>query len=390
MSACRSNLFWLLRQLTRAALLARLGTSGAEVHAEIAIEDIIENVRRNEALYANLDVKLMVEYNVADRPAVVGDGGLKEITHQQADIHYVTQGDMFRFDRAGSANVGGEVTSLDRIRAFDGKETRIYEQGAIGNMINGRADEVEAVRPHMLFLSDVIHTPLSIYLSGHEAMASHPMGGKKWRGPVTMQASCEGTSERQGMRCHKIWITVSVRGAQYNRWELWLAEDRNYLPIEMSGWTFNYSKDLPVSEARTNEFREIAPNIWFPFDAEIVAYDPAALQREGRQAVNWRRRYSVEAASIDPHYDKHYFADVAFPDGTRVYEVKNEKISRSYVEGSPAQSSANPKPAPGPRRWWWLVIFNIAVLAICACVVAYRARSSRGAINSGTVTGDRM
>jgi hypothetical protein len=44
--------------------------------ADVTLEDIIENVRRNEALYENLDVKLSGHYTIGDRePGRMLDGG---------------------------------------------------------------------------------------------------------------------------------------------------------------------------------------------------------------------------------------------------------------------------------------------------------------------------
>ena len=372
--------------LLPAAVFLALQAGGAPCRAELTLPDIIENVRRNEELYNDIDVKMFEDYDIGDRSSAKFDDGRSEISHRSGSTHYVTQGTMFRFERQGTSKSGGEMASIDRLRAFDGTTTRIYEQGAFGNIISGRADEPEAIRPHTLFIGNVIHTPLSTYLSGDQAMALHPMGGKKWRDRLTVHSSYEGSGERQGLRCHKVWITTSPRGGSpYDRWELWLAEDRNYLPVEMTSWTFIHSKQLPLSSGRVTELQEIAPGIWFPFDVQVTAYNPASL-RESRQMVQWTRHHVCEAATLDPHYDITYFRDLAFPDGTVIYEVKDGQIVHGSVKGAPGASGI----AMGTRLWLWVLVVNLVMCVVVAILFAYRRRANRNRVPNKMAQGSAI
>jgi hypothetical protein len=93
------------------------------------------------------------------------------------------------------------------------------------------------MRPHMLLLLDSITAPLSTYLQGHKAMAASPDAhwDKRHLGDaITLENTYQGETTFQGLKCHKVWITeVLSNGYQHDRWELWLAEARNFIPVRM-------------------------------------------------------------------------------------------------------------------------------------------------------------
>jgi hypothetical protein len=155
-----------------------------------------------------------------------------------------------------------------------------------------------------------------------------------------------------------------------HRWELDLAEDRNYIPVRMRAYTPEWSNDFPVGEAEVLEMREIAPGIWFPFSAVERAYDKRTLQSEQRFQVRWQEQYVTEAVSLHPAYDTAYFRDVVFPPGTNVYEVEDNKITRSYAQGGPSYQA---------RAWsWWILVVNVAVVLLAlAWGVTRRRRLNR-------------
>ena len=104
-----------------------------------------------------------------------------------------------------------------------------------------------------------------------------------------------------------------------DRHELWLAEDRNYLPVRKRYYTLRWSTLRPIVEGAVDELRELKPGVWFPFAAHLTSYQPIALQG-GRQLVQWRWKYQVVDASLDPHYAAACFRDLDFPRRTRVPE----------------------------------------------------------------------
>lgn len=49
------------------SILLFAATAVAPLRADLSLEDIIENVRRNEALYSDIDLSIKCEYSIGDR-----------------------------------------------------------------------------------------------------------------------------------------------------------------------------------------------------------------------------------------------------------------------------------------------------------------------------------
>jgi hypothetical protein len=324
--------------------------------SRLNMEDLIENVRRNEALYNDIEYVIHESYR---KPSALAEGtplGMREVAKQETKLRFVGLRGMFRFEREGwDEYADSSRTTRDRIRAFDGRTTRLYDQNAIGNIILGRAEE-SFFRPHMLLLqSSVATVPLSTFMRGHVAMAAYP--GSGWDAELLMENTYQGETQFNGLKCHKVALTTKIKttGTAHDRWELWLAEERNYQPVRYFAYTFRWSKDVPKGEGFVDQFQEIAPGVWFPLAAHRVSYDPYLIQREGKQREQWRREYAVELASLSPKYDVSFFGDVKFPDGTAVYEMQDGKIVRSYFQGAPGTADAN-----GGSGWRWFLWANLA------------------------------
>ena len=359
------------RVLTCAAALLFISGSGV-VLADVTINDILENVRRNEALYSNIDATFLTEYSTRDRPAAKFSNGSEETTAQEIEGHYVVQGEYFRLDRKGTSRGETSVNSLDRIRGFDGKTTRLYDQNAIGNIIRGREEDADWLRPHMIFMRHICQVPLSIYLAGHEAMASHPRGN--WTGNSTLDRKYDGIRRYEGFDCHVVQVDqVLPEHGAINRWELWLAEQRNYIPVRAITYIYQFSKNAPIAEGRITDMHEVKPGIWFPSAAVFTSYNPAVLMYKGEQEFMWERRFTTKSISLDPHYDISYFRDIVFPQGTAVYELEASHVTRKYREGSPGTESTGGNRAIH-SSYLWLVVLNIAVVACAAVALKRRAR----------------
>jgi hypothetical protein len=142
--------------------------------------------------------------------------------------------------------------------------------------------------------------------------------------------------ERVTHQTDSVLVKVLLKSGQPHDGRMfWLAEDRNYLPVRELAYTYRFSKDRPVGQAVADDVREIKPGVWFPFKAEVTAYDKIQIQRTGRREVRWKERYVVERADLAPKYDREFFSKADFPPGTAVYEVKKGKIVRSWREDTP-------------------------------------------------------
>ena len=106
---------------------------------------------------------------------------------------------------------------------------------------------------------------------------------------------------------------------------LWLATDRNFIPIKLEHYSRNVgSSQMPYSISRSDDFRRIAPGLWYPFRSTWTSLDHWQ-DRAGRGiGVAGRRVYEVESVTLAPKVNPALFRDVVFPAGTQV-EVSDEQ-----------------------------------------------------------------
>ena len=127
--------------------------------------------------------------------------------------------------------------------------------------------------------------------------------------------------------------SIRKSGSTHDSCVLWIAEQRNFLPIRKVAFTHRWSATIPIGESIARDLREIKPGVWFPFNVETTAYNGIAIQREHQQKLQWREKCIVKTAELNPEYDKEFFSNVDFPDGTAMSEVESGKIKRSWTQG---------------------------------------------------------
>ena len=333
---------------------------------------IIDNVKQNEKLYENIDVDLITTYTTGDRkPAVMNDGKTSEIIDSSIKTRYVHQGKLFRIDTTGSDKAGDAVVrNRDRIRAYDGKQTKLLHQKTVGNIIFNETTDDQFVRPHMMLIRNMRMTvPLSTYLSGHEAMKSHPDG--RWNNSLKLSVTYKAEHVYKSHHCHEIWVTTLLdSGEPHDRWELWLAEEKNYIPIRMISYTFLISKSEPVSEGEVTELAEIKPGVWFPISSTVEAVDQMLLGQKGERRFGWRFDFTVPRVALHPNYPLEYFKDVEFPNGTAVYEIENSKVKRGYRVGTPGS------PGASKSKINTIITLNVLIVSSILCFLKYKYKKN--------------
>ncbi len=349
------------------------------LRGEVKLADVVENVRKNEQLYGDIEIVMQESYDIGTRTPANGQLGgneSNEVFRKNSRTRYVSQGKWFRVERDGASQITGKTLSLDHIRAFDGETTRVFDQSAIGNISKARLEDAKSIRPHMLPSRYMdLPVPLSVFLSGHEAIRAHP--NAQWSPNLKMQVAYDGDHEYDGLNCHKIVVTtVTNTGHVSTRTMFWLAEERNYLPIRRFTHTPRFSNDVPTNQTTMSDLRQIKPGIWFPFEVKTTAYNKFTLQREGRQKLQWQERYAVESAELNPKYDREFFSNVEFPDGTAMYELDNGKVVRSWRQGAPKAKGA-PTGAVGFQQWWILWVNLAVVLLLAALFIIRKSMVSR-------------
>jgi hypothetical protein len=320
-------------------------SSPGTLYGQVDISNIIDSVRANEDLYKNSEVVYSSEYtDLHEVRTKSDDPNHHRIIKRNVRVRFVRQGGMFHLRLNGGVQYIEGGSTRDRIRLFDGETSRVRDERVV-NIVAGPTVDEYMSRPHMLLLQQTGYpVPLSTFLSGHQAMSAYP--GLWWDRNQHLRTDHLGEGSHAGRPCQKVAITHiwAPTGEPLAAWVLWLATDRNYIPVHCQAFTYQFSKDSPVGEAAVHEWRELASGVWFPTAAEVAAYDKPLVKNEKRFKPIWRERYAVEAATLNPSYPIEFFRDLDIPDGTTVYEVENGEVVRSYrqgASGAPGRASAH-------------------------------------------------
>jgi hypothetical protein len=306
------------------------------------LTELIENVRANEELYRDIEI-------VHDKTLTLHRTFSKSpdyLKSSKGRARYVYQGEnvFFQNDEQIESR-GGNKSNWDTLQGYDGRTTRAVEQHVIANIHEGRFFDGRLFFPHTrLLLHARISTPLSEWLASDGWMdyrlAIRIVGTEPVRGLNCVKLRCETWNEGQEERDYR---------------DLWLAIDRNYLPIRTVGFAVGYSRNIPLETGEVNELREVEPGIWFPFKVELYIYDEK-FASQGKTVLANVEKYTVSKVNLNPQYDDSLFSDIPIPDGAQVFEMRDGEVLRSYIAGERTGSVPN---------WliWLIATFNVLLLS---------------------------
>ena len=80
---------------------------------------------------------------------------------------------------------------------------------------------------------------------------------------------------------------------------------------------------MPSGISRCDDFRQIAPGVWYPFRSTLMSFDNWQGMAQRRIILNWRRDYEVESATLSPKVDAALFHEVVLPAETKI-QVSDE------------------------------------------------------------------
>lgn len=340
------------------------------------MDDIIDDVKHNEDLYKNIEVRIEYRYKVFPK----GEEVIPEAIEAQTSFYrYVLQDDLiyFKLDK-DETTIDHKKTHAGTLRGFDGSTTRVFEQETIGNLIEGRAEDTRltAQKPHVLLFRRppaLVRCPLWMYLQGGDALKTQPNFKTK-----NVRVKFEGEEIVNGLRCFKLriilWIDEWKGPLDENECQfVWLSPDRNYLPVKMELHTHkgNFIEQI----GRIDDLREISPGIWFPFRATLDCYDVYHYNLSKIVRIGNKDEIFVKKAELNPNYDISLFRNINFPNGTTVYVIKDGEIVRSYIEGI-----ANPESYK--RNHWFAAAMIAFVFTVFTSITIIKLKRRRRRIRS--------
>ncbi|QDT43745.1 hypothetical protein Pan241w_38490 [Gimesia alba] len=329
------------------------------------LQDLIREIEQNEALYNTLKLNLTTS-NSEEGILFHKDEPEPKPVQSESEISLVAQGLKFRQEiqskgrfivlvsgfGSGEArrNIGNanytEVGTKEFIFVFDGTTSRHFGAGdvvaerqgnqpqksSIGGISNAPLRLPNFARPHMFVLRyGGAHVPLSTYLKGIKAIGEFrgaPL--PNLREGAVLKAQILGTEECQGLKCTKLMIEiVNPGGTPRSRRELWLAHDRNLIPVKDLFYIYSYSKEIPVAEAIIDEWQEVRPGVWFPLQAHSNRFNSFLAKHEGRQKRTQHVKYDFHSIQLDPKIPPNEFSSLKFPPGTKVKIREDGKIIKT-------------------------------------------------------------
>jgi hypothetical protein len=347
----------------------------------LTLAQVIANVESNEQLYRDIEVIRTDEYQLL----VEETSKDNLITTQKRQRRSVIQGPMFYLKVTGGHDlINKKSYDLFDLYGYDGEVTRRVWAGgpstdasgnhqAIANVNHKRLNPCDIFLPHTWLLVDPCITPLSVCLRGGKEFQNYA-GNDRFK-DISLQTFLEGEMEVDGLRCVKLRMdSYDIQGPKLihnGRTFLWLAIDRNYLPVKTTAYAMFENPDIALAESSVKDFRQIGPDIWLPFEKNVIVYDHIALRKDkSKRVVRHTEKEKIDLAKLDPKYDISFFRNIEVPAGAAVYELEKDKIVDSYMQpGEPAGRSS------GYR--WLILALVIVVLALAGVFIGWRVRHAR-------------
>ncbi len=345
--------------------------------SSFTIDEVIQNVRLNENLYRNLEIVEEYHYKLFDAKFLPPDAlkSIEETSHcvYQDNLYYVR-------DKRFTKEISGASSEGVDLVGYDGSKTVMVNRQPIANIRDGRYDGYGYLYPHTnLFASDwLVRVKLSEFLAGDPDLKTNTLA-EYLSNYIVPKSFVEHEEIVDGLHSIKIKIEERLRhdhdkdnpaNMLLSVMYLWLAIERNYLPIKAERYYTKYELNRPMESGSTVEWKEIETGIWFPIRCKYDVYDGERFLEEKKYLLSNTSMHHYAVVDLHPHRPKSFFANIPIPDGYTVYVVNNTGgILKSYVQGGRKDLDQS---YLGVNRVKTGLILFIATLAVVICFLIIR------------------
>jgi thiol-disulfide isomerase/thioredoxin len=291
---------------------------------------IAAEVANQEKRYSDIEVKAHVRHRRAFPDLDQWCPSVEEVWEDRSVLH----GDLrYESMNRSHATSNGWTRSVAHVSAFDGHWTRLMwgsdPQNPQGLAVilrkwqaTGESAQTGGIcvyRPHTLMMrSQGVACPLADLLAS-------PLIDR--RAGTKYQYSYYGTADVDGHPC--IRLRSHCDNPPPNQAtdvsDLYLATDRNDIPIKREFYFRDPSAQLiPDLVVRSDDFREIAPALWYPFRVAEFRLKAGVNMGQRWILLSWRRDTSIDSVTLSPRVDESLFRDVVVPAGAQV-QVRDER-----------------------------------------------------------------
>ncbi|QDT86040.1 outer membrane lipoprotein-sorting protein [Gimesia chilikensis] len=301
------------------------------------LQTLIRDVEQQEALYRNLKLQMQLLYQQPLKPA-----DPEKQVKLKSELTLIVQGDKYRQEKQTKGRFQQSYSippkkpyhqysngTQESCQVYDGETLQKFshydrdrglttderQTGGYGDITHEQVRMENLLRPHMLLSYYGPRVPLSTWLKGTAAVAESP-GLPNYNNGSSYKADILGEETVQGLKCIKVQIDRRRNSSKSeHRDVLWLARERNLLPVQAVTYQFSRSTDIPQSETWVDEWLEVRPGVWFPRTFHTDRLDWIMYVLKKKQQVGWQKAYVVESVELDPSLPADTFTKLEFPEG---------------------------------------------------------------------------
>ena len=301
------------------------------------LQALISELEQQEALYRNLKLQMQLLYQQPLKPA-----DPEKQSKLKSKLTLIVQGEKYRQEKLTKGrfkqgyivppdkpyhhfNIGKQEScqvydgeTLQKFFHYDrdrGLTTDERQTGGHGDITHEQVRMENLLRPHMLLSNYGPKISLSTWLKGTSAVAASP-GLPNYDNRTVYTTKILGEETVQGLKCLKVQIDRRRNsGKSEHRNVLWLARERNLLPVQAVTYQLSRSTEIPQSKTWVDEWLEVHPGVWFPrkFHTDRLNWIIYVLKK--KQQVGWQKAYVVESVELDPSLPADTFTKLEFPEG---------------------------------------------------------------------------
>lgn len=291
----------------------------------MTLESILKRLEEEEAKYDNVEITATSEYRHLGYDHL-GMGGLTLSRTERSRFVRIPDGSLSEKESRSRSQV--ETYSRDTREISDGTVLRgssSNSQGEKPRQVSGflhlAGEPTTTLRlPHLLMFEGQRWVSLSsVVRSGVADKVNDYRYSIEYLGDETID----------GLHCHKLRWTSKNKlpaGDPYHIFDVWLARDRNLIPIQKEDWVTRWSTRLPDGLAIVGELQEIRPGVWYPRNVTSLAFRHTGADGacENRVLVQWRDETAIDSAVSPSSTSPFGLGGVPVPAGTTIY-VRDEK-----------------------------------------------------------------
>ncbi len=291
------------------------------------LAELAARVAEQEKRYDHIEVKSRATWTY---PRSSGPNQNVRFDQTSEERSIVRGGLAYSIEHLRIADADGWHDGGFRVSAYDGRWTRGASgrdlrspEGLVAMLRKGspRKDEGSNQRIPVHRAHSLILRTWRIFSTLSDLLASSPSDPEK---AGTIRFRYCGAAEVDGHPCIEVRADRPGRGGpQGTSFALYLATDRNDIPIRLDYFGNPDHQRFPTAISRCDDLREIAPELWYPFRLTDFGIDWGSALVDGWVLLSWRRNTAIESVTLAPRVGDAVFHDVTVPAGSTV-QVRDE------------------------------------------------------------------